>query len=120
MYMAQLSVAPLRREANGLGPLEIDRGHPLVVYSRANPTRNPVTDYSRPGYNINININTLGVHWAALNALTTFGHYRARPSHSQSIIALYSLPRLMGSKLVLKRPFDGSKSALKRLLNGFK
>ena len=33
---------------------------------------------------------------------------------------LYSLPRLVGSKLVLKRPFDGSKSALKRLLNGFK
>ena len=26
MYMA-----PLRREANGLGPLEIDRGHPHVV-----------------------------------------------------------------------------------------
>ena len=25
---------------------------------------------------------------AALNALTTFGHYRARPFHSQSIIAL--------------------------------
>ena len=41
---AQLSVAPLRREANGLGPLEIDRGHPHVIYSRANPTRNPVTD----------------------------------------------------------------------------
>ena len=56
MYMAQLSVAPLRREANGLGPLEIDRGHPHVIYSRANPTRNPVTDKSRPGYNININI----------------------------------------------------------------
>ena len=42
--MAQLSVAPLRREANGLGPLEIDRGHPTVIYSRANPTRNPVMD----------------------------------------------------------------------------
>ena len=53
MYMAQLSVAPLRREANGLGPLEIDRGHPHVIYSRANPTRtgNPVTDESRPGHN---------------------------------------------------------------------
>ena len=57
MYMAQLSVAPLRREANGLGPLEIDRGHPNVIYSRANPTRIPVTDQSCPGYNINININ---------------------------------------------------------------
>ena len=56
MYMAQLSVAPLRREANGLGPLEIDRGHPHVIYSRANPTRNPVTDLSRLGYNININL----------------------------------------------------------------
>ena len=42
MYMAQLSVAPLRREADGLGSLEIDRGHPHVIYSRANPTRNPV------------------------------------------------------------------------------
>ena len=55
MYMAQISVAPLRREANGLGSLEIDREHPHVVYSRANPTRNLVTDLSRPGYNININ-----------------------------------------------------------------
>ena len=44
MYMAQLSVAPRRREANELGSLEIDREHPHVVYSRANPTRNPVTD----------------------------------------------------------------------------
>ena len=54
--MAQLSVAPLRWEANGLGSLEIDREHPHVVYSRANPTRNLVTDQSRPGYNINIDI----------------------------------------------------------------
>ena len=38
MYMAQLSVAPLRREANGLWPFEIDRGHPHVIYSRADPT----------------------------------------------------------------------------------
>ena len=38
------SVASLRREANGLGPLEIDRGDPHVIYSRANPMRNPVTD----------------------------------------------------------------------------
>ena len=50
MYMAQLSVAPLRREANGLGPLEINRGHPHVIYSRANPMRNLVTNLSRPGY----------------------------------------------------------------------
>ena len=59
MYIAQLSVAPLRREANGLGPLEIDRGQPNVIYSRANPTRIPVTDQSCPGYNININVSYL-------------------------------------------------------------
>ena len=37
--------------------LEIDREHPHVINSRANPMRNLVTDLSCPGYNINININ---------------------------------------------------------------
>ena len=56
MYMAQPSVAPLRREANGLGPLErLNRGHPHVTSTRENPRRNPVTDLSRPGHNSNSN-----------------------------------------------------------------
>ena len=63
MYMAQLSVAPLRQEAYGLGSLEIDREHPHVIYSHANPMRNPVTDKSRPGYNINIRVRVWGWVW---------------------------------------------------------
>ena len=45
MYMAQLSVAPLRRKANGLGHIEIDRGHPHVIYSREKR-------YEKPGYGL--------------------------------------------------------------------
>ena len=34
----------LKTRANGLGSHEVDREHQHVINSRANPTRNPVTD----------------------------------------------------------------------------
>ena len=51
VYKTHLSVAPLRREGNGFGPLEIDKGQPTWFNSREKPyaTRNLVTHAAREG-----------------------------------------------------------------------